>query len=184
MILNLSDLLAKELKDEVVVFQTDTVYGLGCLLGSEKGVSKIYEIKKREGKKPLAVLCADIEQVKTLVMDFSQGEDFAKKYWPGALTLVFNKLPIVGDFVTSGFNTIGVRIPNDEIALSILRKFGPMAVTSLNISSDPAILKYEDALKFADKVDFLIEGKDLNNLSSTVYDCVNKLTLRQVDISL
>ena len=46
MILNLSDLLAKELKDEVVVFQTDTVYGLGCLLGSEKGVSKIYEIKK------------------------------------------------------------------------------------------------------------------------------------------
>ena len=136
-------------KGGLIIYPTDTVYGLGCLLGSEKGVSKIYEIKKREGKKPLAVLCADIEQVKTLVMDFSQGEDFAKKYWPGALTLVFNKLPIVGDFVTSGFNTIGVRIPNDEIALSILRKFGPMAVTSLNISSDPAILKYEDALKFA-----------------------------------
>lgn len=184
MIINVNDLLEKKLKDEVVIFQTDTVYGIGCLLSSKKGVQKIYDIKHRESKKPLAVLCANIEQVKTLVKNFSVGEEYAQKYWPGALTLIFEKTELVGDYVTSGFNSVGVRIPNDEIALQILDKFGPMAVTSLNISSEPAILKYEEALQFEQEVDYLVKGKNLNSLSSTVYDCVNKKVLRQGDISL
>lgn len=182
--INVKQLLEKELKDEVIVFQTDTVYGIGALLNSEVGVKKIYDVKSRESKKPLAVLCANIEQVQSLVKDFSKGEEYAKKYWPGALTLIFPKNEIVKDYVTSGFNTVGVRIPNDPIALQILEKFGPMAVTSLNISSEPAILLYNEALKFKEEVDYIVEGKDLNSLSSTVYDCVNSKVLRQGDISL
>ena len=184
MILKVEELLKKELKDEVVVFQTDTVYGIGCLLNSESGVKKIYDIKHRESKKPLAVLCGNIEQVKALVKNFEVGQKYAEKYWPGALTLIFEKTDLVGDFLTSGFNTVGVRIPNDETALKILNKYGPMAVTSLNISSEPAILKYEDTLMFKNEVDYLVEGTDLSSLSSTVYDCVNKKVLRQGDISL
>lgn len=182
--INVNTLLEKNIQDEVIVFQTDTVYGIGALLSSEKGVKKIYQVKSREDKKPLAVLCANIEQVKTLVEDFDSIEQYAKKHWPGALTLVLNKKDIVGDFVTSGFHTVGVRIPNDEIALRILERFGPMAVTSLNISSMPAILKYKDALTFINEVDYLVKGKDLNSISSTVYDCVNKRVLRQGDIVL
>lgn len=182
--IKVNELLKKKLNDEVVVFQTDTVYGIGALLKSEKGVQKIYEVKSRESKKPLAVLCANIEQVKSLVKDFDSIQKYAEKHWPGALTLVVEKTSVVGDFVTSGFNTVGVRIPNDEIALAILEQFGPMAVTSLNISSEPAILTYQDALKFEQEVDYIVEGKDLNSVSSTVYDCVNNRVLRQGDISL
>lgn len=176
------ELLEKELKDDVVIFETDTVYGIGCLISSELGVKKIYEIKKRDGKKPLAVLCANMEQVNSVVNEFELGEALGKKHWPGALTLIFPKKDVIGDFITSGFNTVGVRIPNDEIALSILEKFGPMAVTSLNLSTEPATLKYEEALKYVDKVEYVVKGKDLSSLSSTVYDCINKRVLRQGEI--
>ncbi len=182
MIVKLEELLQKTLKDEIIVFQTDTVYGVGCLLNSEVGVNKIYQLKNREKRNPLAVLCANIEQVKLLVKNFEAGEEYAKKYWPGALTLVFLKKDTVGDFVTSNFKTVGVRIPNDKIALKILEKFGPMAVTSLNYSKEAAILKYEDALKFNDFVDYLVKGNDLSSVSSTVYDIVNQKVLRQGEI--
>lgn len=184
MIVNVKEILNKKLTDEVIVFQTDTVYGIGCLLSSEKGVSKIYEVKNRESKKPLAVLCANLDQVNQLVKNFEVGRKHAENHWPGALTLIFEKQDMVGDFITSGYNTVGVRIPNDEVALAILDKFGPMAVTSLNISSEPAILKYQDALVFENEVDYIVEGKDLSSLSSTVFDCINGKILRQGDISL
>lgn len=182
--INVNTLLEKQIQDEVIVFQTDTVYGIGTLLKSKKGVQKIYQLKSRESKKPLAVLCANIEQVKKLVEDFESIKHYVMKHWPGALTLVLKKNSLVGDFVTSGYDTVGVRIPNDKIALQILEHFGPMAVTSLNISSDPAILKYKDVLEFNDKVDYIVKGKDLNSISSTVYDCVNNRVLRQGDIFL
>ena len=184
MILDVTELLEIELKEEVIVFQTDTVYGIGCLLSSDKGIAKIYDIKNRESKKPLAVLCANVAQVQTLIEGYDVGKEYADRYWPGALTLIFKKKKVVKDSVTSGFDTVGVRIPNDPIALQILEKFGPMAVTSLNISSEPAILKYKDALDFESVVDYVVKGKDLSSLSSTVYDCVNEKILRKGDISL
>ena len=182
--LYVEDLVKKELKDEVVIFQTDTVYGIGCLLSSKKGVKRIYEIKKRDGNKPLAVLCANVEQVKSVVDNYDLGASLGEKHWPGALTLVLPKKDIVGDHVTAGLNTVGVRIPNDEIALEILEKFGPMAVTSLNLSTEPAILRFSDAYMYFENVDYLVCGTDLENLSSTVYDCVNKKTLRNGDIRI
>ncbi len=177
------DLLEKDLKDEVIVFQTDTVYGIGCKIDSVKGVDRIYDIKKRDGKKPLAVLCANLEQVKSVVSDFSVAEHLVN-YWPGALTLIVPKNELIGDFITSGYNTVGVRIPNDKIALKVLEEFGPMAVTSLNLSTEPAILKYYDALHYVDKVDYIIRGNDLNSISSTVYDCINKKTIRDGEIKI
>ena len=184
MIISLEKFLKKEIKDEIIVFQTDTVYGVGCLINSEAGVNKIYEIKKREKKNPLAVLCSNIEQVRTLVHDFESSESLAKNHWPGALTLIYKKKDIIGDYITSNKETVGVRIPSDSIALDILEKFGPMAVTSLNISSEPAILKFEDVLKFNSNVDYIVEGNDLTSISSTVYDVVNKKTLRQGTIKI
>lgn len=182
--IKVENLLEKKVKNEVIIFQTDTVYGIGCLLESKTGVNRIYDIKKRDGIKPLAVLCGNLDQVKNLVKDYELGEELAKKHWPGALTLIFDKTDLVGDFLTSGFQTVGVRIPNDEIALKILNKFGPMAVTSLNISTEPAILHYQDALEFETLVDYIVKGTDLNNLSSTVYDVKSKKTLRQGDIHI
>jgi len=130
------------------------------------------------------VLCANLEQVKSLVKDYDAFKDLAKTYWPEALTIITDKNDNVPDFVTRGSLKVGVRIPNDPVAQKILTTFGPMAVTSLNISSEPAILKYEEALAFKDDVDYLVKGPDLNALSSTVFDVENKLILRQGDIRI
>ena len=184
MIISLDELLKLDLKDEVIVFQTDTVYGIGCLINSRTGVNKIYEIKNRENKSPLAVLCANINQVKDIVKQFDIGEEYALSHWPCALTLIFPKKDIIGDYITSGLKSVGVRIPSDQLALSILEKFGPMAVTSLNISSEPPILNFLDTLRFKNEVDFIVKGTNLSSISSTVYDVVNKKVLRQGNIKL
>lgn len=179
MIISVEKLLKKKLKDEIIIFQTDTVYGVGCLINSEVGVKKIYDLKKREKRNPLAVLCSNIEQVKGLVDKYELGEKYAEKFWPGALTLVYPKKSIIGDYITSGFDTVGVRIPDDEIALRIIEKFGPMVVTSLNLSTEPSILKYEDTLVYNNEVDFIVKGIDLRSTNSTVYDVVNQKVIRQ-----
>lgn len=184
MIIDLNSMLNINLKDDVIIFETDTVYGIGCLLSSEKGIKRIYEIKSREQKNPLAVLCSNLEQVENLVVNFSKGYKLAQKFWPGALTLVFQKQHTVGDFVTSGLDTVGVRIPNNETALALLNHFGPMAVTSLNISKEPAILNFKDTLEYLNVVDYIVEGKDLSSLSSTVFDVVHQRVLRQGEIKL
>jgi len=182
MVIKVEKLLLNSLKDEVIIFETDTVYGIGCLLSSKRGVERIYDIKKRDGRKPLAILCASVSDVQKLVLDLDLIEPYASLHWPGALTLIIPKSDQVPDYITSGFDTVGVRIPNDEIALKILRRFGPMAVTSLNISSEPATTMFQDTLAYEGVVDYIVEGRDLDGVSSTVFDPTTKKVLRQGDI--
>ncbi len=179
MIVQVNDLLKINLTDKTIAFQTDTVYGVGTQLNSKKGVQKIYELKRREASKPLPVLCPSIEVAMTLVKDPKKLKKFAERYWPGAVTLVIKKSDLVPNYVTKNADTVGLRIPNDPLALMILNHVGPMAVTSLNYSSEPAILNYSDAVKFEPYVDILVEGSDLSSVSSTVYDIENKKVLRQ-----
>jgi L-threonylcarbamoyladenylate synthase len=168
-----------DLRGKVIVFETDTVYGIGCLFDDLPSIRRIYEIKNREYHKPMAILCSGVDQVQTLTPDFPFIESYARKYWPGALTLICQKNPCVDDLVTAGGSTVGIRIPDDPIAQRILRRFGPMVVTSLNQSGEPAVLKFSDARKYENIVDYLVEGKDLSELASTVYDPVKKTVIRQ-----
>lgn len=182
MIVSLKELLKQDLTSKVIIFPTDTVYGIGCLLNDEEAIHRIYQIKDRDYSKPFALLASSLEQIKPLVQDISLLEPYASKYWPGALTLVTNKSTFVKDIITSSFPTVGIRIPNHPVALQILDHFGPMVVTSLNLSSQPAILKYEDTLPFHSLVDFVIDGGDLQSKASTVFDTINHKVLRQGDI--
>ncbi len=182
MIVSVDKLLNEKIAGKVIVFPTDTVYGIGCLLSDEKSVEKIYAIKKRDADKPLAVLCGNLEDAKRLSKHYPAFERYAKAYWPGALTLVVKKTSLVPDFVTKGLDTVGLRIPNDPIARQILNHFGPMAVTSLNYSNEPAILKFDAVKKFINQVDFVVDGGNLKEMSSTVYDVENAKTLRQGSI--
>jgi L-threonylcarbamoyladenylate synthase len=95
---------------------------------------------------------------------------------------VLPKSAAVPDFVTAGQPTVGVRVPDSDIARTILRRFGPMAVTSLNLSHEPAILAWADAATFDGIADFLVVGPDLHGVASTVYDPIARRTLRQGDV--
>ncbi len=184
MIVSLSNLLKQDIKGKVIIFETDTVYGIGCLYDDLASVKRIYEIKHRESQKPMALLCSSVDQVKSLVLNYEVGEPYALKYWPGALTLIFNKNYKIHDSITANQKTVGVRIPNSEIAIAILNQFGPMVVTSLNLSSEPPIIKFEDALIFDGIADFIVIGKDLSGIASTVYDPMNHKTLRVGEVTI
>ena len=108
------------------------------------------------------------------------------KYWPGALTIIFKKSNIISDKVTSGFNTVGLRMPNSKIALQILNKFGLMATTSVNLSGSSPLNNIDDIINnFSDEIDYLvIDKQETSNVSSTVIDVSNGKykILRQGDI--
>jgi L-threonylcarbamoyladenylate synthase len=172
------ELLEKNLKGKIIVFQTDTVYGLGCLLNDELAIEKIYAIKKREKKKPLAVLVGDMKSANALLKYPKRLKPYAERFWPGALTIVSEKSDEVSDIVSRGMSTVGIRMPDDALAKSLLEHFGPMIVTSLNLSSEHSILMYKDALAFEDSVDYIVKGNDLEGIASTVLNIDTNKVLR------
>jgi len=156
----------------IVIFPTDTVYGIGCNCFSTKAIKKIFDVKSRSEKKPINVLTDKIEKIENVTKNIKNEEkEIINKYMPGAVTVVLDKKEEVPDILTSGLNTIGVRIPNNKIALEILKKFeNPLATTSVNISGDLPGLEINDFIKeFENKVDIIIDGgKTKIGVASTI----------------
>jgi L-threonylcarbamoyladenylate synthase len=144
----------------VAIFPTETVYGIGTSVFSLAGIKRIYKLKGRHGRKPLALLIPSLAAAKPLVEIIPpEAERLARCFWPGPLTLVL-KASSLGRLVTGGLSTIGMRIPDHSIALRILRKVGiPLATTSVNRSGkEPAISGSAAAKLFGAHVDWLIDG--------------------------
>ena len=186
---DLNKLTKEDLIGKIICFPTDTVYGVGCILGDTKALNKIYELKNRDLSKPLAILVPNSESITPYIKECPIiAKEYMTKYWPGALTIIFNKKDNCCDEFTRGLSTIGFRMPNSKIALTVLEKFGPLATTSVNISNNPPLNKLEDIVKyFGNKIDYIIEDKEIvSEVSSTIID-VSKETpiiLRQGDIKL
>lgn len=181
--ISLEDFLKLNLKDETFIIETDTVYGIGCLYNSKIGSEKILSIKHRNNNKFFSILVSNLNQVKMLTKNYENALDIINKYWPGELTIIMEKSECVKGFVSST-NTVGLRMPNNENALKALEVHGPMIMTSLNISGEEPIIKYNDCLKFIDDVDYIVKGKDLSGIPSTVYNHLNKTVLRQGKIKI
>ncbi len=118
----------------LVVFPTETVYGLGANALDTSAVRKIFELKGRPSTSPLIVHVASIEQARELAAEWPEvAQRLAQEYWPGPLTLVVPKKSIVPDEVTAGLLTVGLRIPRHPVALELLRTVGlPIAAPSAN----------------------------------------------------
>lgn len=160
--------------DGVIAYVTDTVWGLGCLPKSEKAVKKIYEIKKREAKKPLILMSNEVyillEYVKPLNKTASK---LIKRYFPGALTIVTEKSDKTPDYITSNMQTVGIRVPDNELFKEIceIASGHVLATTSANLSHQPSAKTYEQALEnMSDLVDLVIPdyGYSCKGLESTV----------------
>ena len=150
--------------DGVIIFPTDTVYGLACNCYSEKAIAKIFEIKKRASYKPISVLTDSIEKIHLIATMNEKEKDLINNYMPGALTVILNKKEELPDILTSGLPTVGVRIPNNKIALKILSSFPcPLATTSANESGKTEGVDVQDFITyFEDKVDAIIDGGKTN----------------------
>lgn len=177
--------------DEIFGFETDTVWGIGCHPLSETAVDRIYELKGRDKDKPLILMSSKFEYLKPYIKTIP---DYAavliKKYFPGGLTLIFEKSEICPYFITSNKETVGIRIPNhkgfqnlaDEIEGKVL------ATTSLNLSNCPPVQNYDEAKeKFSNTITLIKpdgSSPPPRGTASTVVLCTNEtpLVLRQGEI--
>lgn len=179
--------LSKEdLKGKVVCFPTDTVYGLGAMVEDEAAIAKIYQMKKRDMNKPLAILCPGIEAIQDYVKYISeQAQTWMNTYWPGGLTLIFEKKNL-SDSITKGSKTVAFRMPNCEISLSILSHFGLMATTSVNYTGEKEYNTIQEIKQvFGKEIDYIItDPASFSSKPSTVVDVSKDVAtvLRQGDI--
>ena len=166
-------------KGEVLAFKTDTVWGFGADPRDFCAIKKIYEIKKRDIKKPLILMSDKIEPLKKYIKyipDYAM--ELIEKYLPGGLTLIFEKSELCPFEITSNSNTIGIRIPKSEDFCALVSKIEGrvLATTSCNISFEPPVKNYKEALEKFSNVATIIKpfNDDENeNLPSTVILCNN-----------
>ncbi len=118
----------------LVVFPTETVYGLGANALDAAAVRKIYELKQRPATSPLIVHVNSTEQAKELAAEWPpEAERLAREYWPGPLTIVVPKKPMIPDVVSAGLQTVGLRVPRHVVARALLQEAGiPVAAPSAN----------------------------------------------------
>ena len=160
--------------DGIIAFVTDTVWGMGCLPTSKLAVERIYEIKHRDSHKPLILMSNGIEPLRKYVKPLTEkAEELVKKHFAGALTLVIEKSELTPDYITSGLNTVGIRVPDNKIFAEICSCIdgNVLATTSANLSNEPPALTYDEARKYiGDKVDLVIEdfGEKAQGRASTV----------------
>ena len=159
----------------VIIYPTDTTYGLGCDIFNRKGIKKILQIKQRDNRKPFSFICSDLAEVTS----YAQVSNFAfkimKRYFPGPYTFVLEATKIVPDAVSTKQKTVGVRIPDNNICQAIVRELGhPMITTSANFAGEEPL---QDPFLIDDVmgrlVDIVIDGGVLGGEASSVISLLN-----------
>ena len=172
----------------LVAFPTDTVYGVGALVFDGKAVESIYVAKQRPIEKAIPVLMADAADMEKVGMDIPEvAHQLAARFFPGPLTCLIPKQPTLPESV-SATETVGVRVPDHEVARALLRAAGPMAVTSANISGQANPSTAQEVLaQLGGRIDLILDGgKTPGGVPSTLVDCTGKdlKILREGPISL
>ena len=168
---NIQKAIACIKNEEVVGIPTETVYGIGVDPLSQVAVDKIFNLKERDENKPLSILVHSFHDLIKLKI-ISKVPEIVELYWPGPLTIIVeSELNFADGVGTKNPNSIGVRVPDNELALELLKKTGPLAVTSANISGQEDITNEKDAESvFGNKIGHYLQGSALHGSGSTIVD--------------
>jgi L-threonylcarbamoyladenylate synthase len=157
-------------KDGIIVYPTDTIYGLGANIYSEKAIIKVFSIKKRDHSKPLSICISKIGDISKIAY-LGEDEKLINKNLPGPYTIILKKKEHVSPLLTADSERIGIRIPDYKICRELTRKF-PITSTSANISGEKVPVTAEEvAEQLGDQVDLVIDGGKIRGTPSTVVDC-------------
>jgi len=161
---------------ELVVYPTDTLYALGADVYNGDAVRRIFETKHRPFGIPLSVAVASFDSIENIAFVNYNARRLAEQFLPGSLTLVLNKKSTISSIITGGLDKVAVRIPDNEVALELLSKFGPLTATSANVhdmETPRDIEGIKKQFKDGDVTVYLDCGK-LNALPSTIVDITTK----------
>jgi len=178
---------------ELVAFPTETIYGLGANALNEKAIKKIFKVKGRPQDNPLIVHISNKEDLNKYVLDIPEkAKKLIDAFWPGPLTIVLKKNNLITNEVTCGLDSVAIRIPDNKIALELIKQAGcPIAAPSANISGRPSLTKAQHVLEDLNgKIPPILDGGNTDiGLESTVISLVNnpillrpgKITLEEIE---
>jgi L-threonylcarbamoyladenylate synthase len=144
---------------ELVVFPTDTLYGIGADPFRESSVKRVFVAKNRPFDMPLSIAVSNEKMMESVAVLNDNARKLIRRFMPGPITIMLTKKPTIPDILTSGSNQVGIRIPDHPIALAIIDKFGPITATSANLHSQK------------DPVDATIPKRDLRDHLRICIDC-------------
>ena len=174
------------LHGNLVAFPTETVYGLGADALNKQAVARIYETKGRPADHPLIVHLHSMEVMGQWVEDVPEyAIALARDFWPGPMTLIFNRSTLAQDFITGGQNTIGIRVPDHVVALALLEAFhtlggrgiaAPSANRFGHVSPTTAQAVSDELSEYLQPVDHILDGGTCSvGVESTIIDCTGQV---------
>jgi L-threonylcarbamoyladenylate synthase len=161
----------------IVIFPTDTAFGIGCRIDNENSVQKLFKIRKRPESQAVPVLVSSLEMAKKYIdggIPEKVVQDLVNPYWPDALTIILkankDKVP---SLVRGGGETIGIRMPNNQTILEVIKKVGvPILGPSANFHGEETPFDFDDLdSNLVSLVDYVVQGECSVKSASTVIDC-------------
>ncbi len=159
----------------VIAYPTDTTYGIGCDIFNRRGVKSIYQIKQRDARKPFSFICADLSDAANYAHVSNFAFKIMKRHLPGPYTFVLDATRIVPDSLTTRQKTVGIRIPDDEIAMAIVRELGhPLVTTSANLTGEAPLHDPDEIeMSLGHMLDIVIDGGIRYGDPSTVISLID-----------
>lgn len=159
----------------IIVYPTDTVYGMGCDLFNKQGIERIYEIKRRNKKEPLSFICADLKDISNYALVSNYAYKTMRRLLPGAYTFVMEASRLVPKILLTKRRTVGIRVPDNKICLSLVTELGhPLINTSAKLEADEILSDpFEIERKFKHSVALVIDGGTLASDQSSVISLID-----------
>lgn len=167
------EIAAKTLSNgEILVFPTETVYGVGIIYNNEKSYNDLINLKKRPPKKPFSMMCSTLGEAFRFANVSCKAKALMIKYLPGELTVLVNAKEGLPEWVTLGTGIIGIRVPDSKYVQELIAKVGqPCLVTSANISGQKTTKEFEEAFNvFNGQVPYIVNGSCTSEVPSTIVD--------------
>lgn len=155
---------------ELVVYPTETVYGLGADALDPDAVERVFEAKGRSRDKPISLAVPDVEAALEYTDTSDLEREFMHEFLPGPVTVLVQRRAMVPDVLTAGREQVGVRVPDHELALELLAEVAPITATSANVSGQPSARRVRDLDSITDFVDVVLDGGETGGTGSTVVD--------------
>ncbi len=159
----------------VIAYPTDTIYGFGCDMYNKKAIQRIYQIKKRDTQKPFSFICSDLKNISLYAQVTNQAYKIMKRCLPGPYTFILLGTKLVPKIMVTKRKTVGIRVPNNNICLSLVKTLGnPIISTSVGLSggevfSDPSLIEET----FSSQIDLTIDGGLLASQPSTIISLID-----------
>ena len=158
----------------VISVPTDTVYGICGSIKSRKARTKLKEIKNRPASKLFPIMCADIEQIKSVAIVDNKSEKIIKEFMPGPITIVLRKKEKLPEYINNGKETIAIRMATSNELKELIKILGcPVFMTSANKSGEEVCKKLEDIERKCPDLDGMLEGTVSFGQASTIVDCIS-----------